>query len=177
VSPGDAAASDDPHVRRLAELFRSHPIWCEAAKRIAEEASSKVFFSHRPGEPFRLLRRGGVSVLEAGAAEDPDFAFCFPPAAIEELARTSGATGDFALALFRLALEDDPQRQLRIRVIAPFPRLLRRGYVELLLRGGPRLLWFGATHGVRTLTGLRRLVDAARREGPEEWEQAGEAPR
>lgn len=32
------AASDDPHVRRLAELFRAHPAWCEAARRIAPEA-------------------------------------------------------------------------------------------------------------------------------------------
>ena len=177
MSPGGAGASEDPQVRRLAELFRSHPIWCEAARQIAADGSCAVFFSHRPGEPWRLVRRGGVSVLEPGPAEDPDLAFCFSPAAIEALAHTKGGVGDFALALFRLGLEDDPERRVRIRVIAPFGRLLRRGYVTLLLRGGPRLLRFGARHGVRSLAELRRFVDSARHEGPEEWEASAEGAR
>ena len=172
MKPARAAASEDPHVARLAELFRSHEIWSEAARLIAADATCAVFFSHRPGEPWRLVRRGGVSVLEPGAAQDPDFAFCFAPRAIEALARTRGGIGDFALALFRLALERDPERRVRIRVIAPFGRLLRRGYVGLLLRGGPKLLRFGARHGVRSLAELRRLVDAARRTKPEAWERA-----
>lgn len=165
-----AGASDDPHVRRLAELFRAHPAWGEAARRLAPESESKVCFRHRPGEPWRLVRRGEVTQLEPGRARDPDLAFCFGPHAIEALAATRGGVTDFALALFRLVLEDDPQRGIRLRVIAPFPRLLRRGYVDLLLRGGPRLLWFGATHGVRTLPQLRRLVDSLRGAAPEPWE-------
>jgi hypothetical protein len=160
----------DPHVARLVELFLSHPVWCDAARRIAPESTSKVFFRHRPGEPWRLVRRGGATFLERGRAEDPDLAFCFPPAAIDELSRTQGRAGDFALALFRLMLDDDPERRVAVRVIAPFTRLLRRGYVELLLRGGPRLLWFGATHGVRTLAELRRMVESARTAKPEAWE-------
>jgi hypothetical protein len=171
LSEGPAQAADDPHVARLARLFASHPVWCEAARRIHEDARSSVYFRHRPGEPWRLVRRAGGTLLEPGPAEDPDLAFCFPPEAIETLAQTRGSVADFALALFRLALEDDPERRVRIRVIAPFPRLLRRGYVDLLLRGGPKLLWFGATHGVRTLGQLRRLVDALRRSEPEEWER------
>lgn len=171
MSPGEVPAAEDPHVQRLVELFRSHPIWCEAAGRIAEDANSKVFFQHRPGEPWRLVRRGGGTVLEPGPAQDPDLAFCFPPAAIEELARTRGTIADFALALFRLALDDDPERRVRLRVIAPYARLLRRGYVDLLLRGGPRLFWFAAAHGVRSLAQLRRLVDAARNGVPEDWER------
>jgi len=35
-------------------------------------------------------------------------------------------------------LEDDAAHRVELRVIAPFARLLRRGYVELLLRVGPR---------------------------------------
>jgi hypothetical protein len=173
VSPGESGGAGDPQVLRLAELFRSHPIWCEAARHIADDASSRVFFSHRPGEPWRLVRRGGDTLLLPGADEDPDLALCFTPDAIEELARARGGIADFALVLFRLALEKDPERRVRIRVIAPFGRLLRRGYVELLLRGGPRLLWFGASHGVRTLSALRRLVEDARRAEPEPWERAG----
>lgn len=162
---------EDPHVRRLAELFRSHPAWCAAARRLSADAESKVFFRHLPGQAWRLAREGDVSRLERGSARDPDLAFCFPPAAIEALASTQGGVADFALALFRLMLESDPERRVALRVIAPFPRLLRRGYVDLLVRSGPRLLWFGATHGVRSVAQLRRLVDAVRRAAPEDWER------
>ena len=173
-----ASECGDPHVRRLAEMFRAHPAWCDAARRLAPESESKVFFRDRPGEPWRLVRRGDVTELEPGRACDPDLAFCFPPAAIDALARTQGGISDFALALFRLMLESDPERRVALRVIAPFPRLLRRGYVDLLVRGGPRLLWFGATQGVRSLAGLRRLVDAARGAAPADWEREDEpAPR
>ena len=169
-APRAGEAGGDPHVRRLAELFRAHPVWNEAARGIAEDAASKVFFRHRPGEPWRLVRRGGVSVLEPGAAEDPDLAFCFPPAAIETLAATGGHVADFALALFALMLETDPERRVELRVVAPFARLARRGYVDLLVRGGPRLLWFAARHGVRSVGQLRRMVEEARRAQPAAWE-------
>lgn len=165
-----AAPPDDPHVRRLAELFRAHPVWREAARRLSPDATSTVYFGHRPGEPWRLVRRGEATVLERGHAKDPDLAFCFAPAAIDALAATRGGIADFALTLFRSMLVDDPARRVELRVIAPFPRLLRRGYVQLLLRGGPRLLWFGATHGVGTLAQLRGMVDAARRPKPASWE-------
>ena len=165
-----AGAAGDDAVRRLVELFRAHPVWCQAARRIQEGSASRVFFPQWPGEPWRLVRRGGTSVLEPGDADDPDLAFCFPPAAVEQLESTRGAVGDFALALFRLMLDADPARRVELRVIAPFPRLLRRGYVELLLRGGPRLLWFGATHGVRSVADLRRVVDSVRSSEPAPWE-------
>jgi hypothetical protein len=165
-----APAGSDPHVERLAALFRTHPIWCEAARGISDASTSNVFFRHRPGEPFRLVRHAGESVLEPGRAADPDLAFCFAPAAIEALEATRGSVGDFALALFRLMLDADPERRVELRVIASFVRLLRRGYVGLLLRGGPRLLRFGAAHGVRSLAELRRTVEAARSAKPLPWE-------
>jgi len=167
---GRAEAIEDPEVRRLAKLFRTHPVWCEAARRLSPEATSKVFFRHRPGEPWRLVRRRDVTLLERGAAEDPDLAFCFTPASIDALAKTHGGVSAFALALFQSMVEDDPDRRVELRVIAPFTRLLRRGYVDLLLRGGPRLLWFGAMHGVRTVGELRRLVETVRRATPAPWE-------
>jgi hypothetical protein len=159
-------------VERLAELFRAHPVWRGAAEHVSQDAASNVYFSQRPGEVFRLVRRGGESRLEPGAAADPDLAFLFTPASIDALEATQGGVGDFALALFRLMLEQDPERRVELRVIAPFGRLLRRGYVSLLLRGGPRLLRFGAAHGVRNVAELRRAVEAARSASPHAWETA-----
>jgi len=166
-------SSPDATVQQLATLFRTHPAWLSAASLLQPEASSSVFFSHRPGEAWRLERRDGVACLLPGAATDPDLVFCFPPAAVEALARVDGRVGDFAVELFGLVAETRPDLRVRLRVAAPFARLVRRGYLSLLAAGGWRVLAVGAKRGVRSIAELRALVEASRRSGPQPWE--GEA--
>lgn len=147
----------DPYVAKLADYFRTHPVWVNAARSIKEGASSSVVFSHLEGE-WHLLRRGGESLLLPGPATDPDLAFRFTPAAIERITKVEGNIGDFATELFACITSDDPELAVDVRVLAPFPRLLKRGYVQVLLRGGPKVLQYGAARGVRTLSDLRRLL-------------------
>jgi hypothetical protein len=160
-------------VERLAELFRSHPAWVAAARSIADDATSRVFFTHRPGEAWRLERRRGETRLVRGPVADPDFCFRFPPGAIERLAGVRGGIGQFAVELFTLIGEEDPALRIDFRIAAPFERLARRGYLGLLLRGGPRVIAFGAARGVRTLAALRRLVAGMVGRAPEPWEIEG----
>jgi hypothetical protein len=160
----------DPHVSRLARHFREHPAWESAARHLEESAASVVFFSHRPGEVWHLERREGETLLLPGPVADPDFAFRFTPDSIERLVRVRGSIGDFAVELFQLMSETRPHLHVGFRIRAPFTRLLRRGYLGLLAAGGTRVLAFGAAHGVRTIAGLRRLVEQSRRAEPESWE-------
>lgn len=159
---GLPSATEDPVVQDLARLFRTHPAWCRAAARISQDATSRVAFRHRPGEAWRLVRRGGETYLERGEAHDPDLAFTFGRASVERLAATRGDVADFAIALFELIESDDPELHVDLRVEAPFPRLVRRGYVRMLLWAGPRLLAWGARHGVFTVRQLRARVEAER---------------
>lgn len=168
AEPGDP----DPHVQRLARLFAGHPAWLEAARRIRDGSSSAVYFTHLPGEPWQLVREQGENRLQPGRAADPDFAFCFPPAAVEALEAVEGGYPAFALELFRLILDPDPERHIGFRIVAPLRRLMRRGYVRLVLDAlGPELLAFGAVHGVRSLPELYRLVVRLRKGSPEPWER------
>jgi hypothetical protein len=171
--------SADPTVRMLAQLFRRHPAWVRAAGYVAEGAESAVSFSHLPGRSWRLVRRGGESLLLRGRARDPDFAFRFTPAAVARLAAVRGDIGDFAVELFARILEPREERRVDFRIIAPFWRLARRGYVRLLLASGPEVLRLGASHGVTTLRDLRALVAARRAERPDSAgppEQDGTCP-
>jgi hypothetical protein len=83
----------DASVAQLCDLFREHPVWVEAGRHIAEGASSKVFFSHLPGEAWHLIRLPGKSALRPGPAATPDFAFRFTPLAIDRLAAVQGVSG------------------------------------------------------------------------------------
>lgn len=162
-------------VERLGRLFRDHPAWRQAARRLADDVGSNVYFSTRPGEVWHLERQGDETLLSTGPAPRPDFVFRFTPAAVERLERVRGGIGDFAVELFRLILAEDPDVRVDFRIVASFPRLVRGGYLALLGAGGLPVLAFGAARRVRTLAELRRLVERVRERRPYEWERTSPA--
>jgi hypothetical protein len=164
------AAAEDPHVERLARLFREHPAWRQAARHVSEDSTSRVLFTHRPGERWHLERENAESRLLPGDVPDPDFVFRFSPQSIERLAGIEGSVGAFAVELFGLILGEDPRARVDLRIAAPFQRLVRRGYVRLLVASGGSVLAFGARHGVGSLGQLRRLVARLAQRQPEAWE-------
>lgn len=162
----------DDIVDRLARLFLEHPIWIEASQYISDEATSTVFFSHRPGQAWHLKNQAGQILLLPGITEDPDFVFRFTPAAVKRLESVDKGMDDFAVELFRLMLEKSMDEGVAFRIVADFARLLRRGYVRLLLSAGPGVLAFGAALGILNLSGLRKLVSSSRSREPMSWEKS-----
>lgn len=163
----------DPYVEKLREHFLSEPVWVDAAQPIQEGSESLVVFSHVEGV-YHLHREGKKSLLLFGPPRDPDFGFRFTPKSIEILTSTKGDVGDFAVALFTLITHSDPDVRIGFRVYASFPRLLIRGYVQVLLRGGPKVLQYAAQNGVRTLGDLYRLFQELR--SPEPLEPGKKSP-
>ena len=161
----------DSHIERLAACYREHPAWREAARRLSADASSAVYFSHRPGEAWHLVQHDGGALLLPGRADDPDLAFCFTPAAIERVASVRGGIGEFAIALFECIATEDSELRVGFRVVASFSRLLRRGYVGLVVASGPRVMAYWAGRGILTLGQLRRLVQELRSDRPAAWEE------
>jgi len=159
-------------IDRLADLFREHEAWIAAARHIDPRATSSVYFSHRPGEVWRLEHGGGETQLLPGAAPDPDLVFRFSPGAVARLEATRGGISAFAVELFSRMLDEDPEQRVDFRIVADFRRLATRGYVRLLLAAGPRVVAFGLAHGVASLGALRRLVAELRSRDPADWERS-----
>jgi hypothetical protein len=160
----------DEVIEDLARLFLEHPAWQRAAGQLSEASSSTVYFRHRPGRAWQLVRRGGRTLLEPGASPDPDLVFRFGPESVRRLRETRGGVADFAVRLFSLLDADEPAQRVELRVVAPLRRLMQRGYLRLLLSAGPAVLAFGASHGVRTLGRLRALVESSRSRAPFDFE-------
>lgn len=159
----------DAYAEKLKTMLATHPAWISTAKTIRDGSSSRVYFSHLPGE-FHLLRKDGQSLLIDEPAEDPDFAFRFTPRSIDRLCAVKGSEqADFAIELFDCVVSDDPEVQVGLRVIAGFTRLVWRGYVTMLLRGGPRVLAYGATRGIHSVSDLRKFMRQTRASDPR-WE-------
>jgi hypothetical protein len=160
----------DPHIAQLRELFLTHPAWLSAAQHIKEGSESRVYFSHVPGD-FHMVRKGGQSLLLPGKASDPDFAFRFTPKSIERLSKVEGHDlADFAVELFECIVSEDPELQVGLRIISSFTKLFWRGYVTLLMKGGPRVLAYGASRGVHSAGDLRRFLKQSRA-SDSRWEQ------
>lgn len=139
-------------------------------KSVAEGAASNVYFSHLPDTVWHLTKRNGAVHLLPGRTPAPDFVFRFTPASIVALAHAHGAADAVAVTLFALMLEEDRARRVDFRIVAPFATLWQHGHVRLLVVSGPKVLAFGARHGVRTLGQLRDLVQRMRRAEPADWE-------
>lgn len=160
----------DETVESLTKLFRKHPAWREAARHISSDSVSNVYFTHLPGEAWHLERSEQGSELIRGAVRDPDFVFRFSPASVETLQSVEGGLGAFALALFALIEDSDPEGRVEIRVAASFSTLMEHGFLTLLLTAGPKVAAFGLRHGVIGPRSLAKFVGRARATEPFEWE-------
>jgi len=159
----------DPHVELLRTLFLTHPAWRAASDHLREGASSRVLFSHVPGE-YQLVRRGTQNLLLEGKAADPDLAFRFTPKSIERLSNVqSSDIADFAVELLACGESEDPEVQVHMLVISGFTKLLFRGYAGLLLKAGPRVLT-GGGKGAPSLSDVRKWFSALRSESGWVWD-------
>ncbi len=152
----------DSHILRLAALFADDPVWRDAMAHLRQGVTGALYFSHRPGEVWHFVQTEEGVQVQPGAAKRPDFAFCFTPASVDQLAAVDGDIGDVAVTLFDLILSEDSNRRVGFRVLAPFWRLVRNGHVRLLLDGGPSVLSYGAAHGVGNVGQLRAFVATLR---------------
>ena len=173
MNPPKSQADGDAHVESLAKLFREHRAWREAARYIDRDSMSDVYFTHRPGEVWHLERREEGSELVSGGARDPDFIFRFSPGAIQHLRDVTGGLDEFALALFSLIEEPDPDQRVELRLVSSFARLRQHGVLTLLLRAGPKVAAYGVRRGISGVGGiasLAKLVRQATNKPPYDWE-------
>jgi hypothetical protein len=98
----------------------------------------------------RFTMETGAPTLHQGPAPDPDFTLTLPDGAVERLTSlASDDVGEFGIAFFKLVLDQDPARKVRVRIDAPTTRLLGHGYLGVLALGGMRVTWWLLKNGVK----------------------------
>ena len=146
-------------VKQLADFFRYHPTWIEAARPVKDGSNSEVFFAGFT-QPYHLMRQNGESRLLEGAAPSPDFSFIFPTSVVADFAALGqdAEVADFAIMLFDHIQSQDDAKRIGFRVVGSITQILWRGYLQVLLKGGGRVLQYAAAHGVRNLNDFSRLL-------------------
>lgn len=95
------------------------------------------------GGPARFTMAEGSPRVEEGAAPDPDFTLTLPAGAVARITSLrSDDVGEFGVEFFKLVLDRDPARRVRVKIDAPTSRLLGNGYLGVLALGGMKVgLW------------------------------------
>lgn len=150
---------DPQTVKQLADFFRYHPTWIAAARPVKDGSNSEVFFAGTT-QPYHLMRQNGESLLLEGPAPSPDFSFIFPPSVVADFTALGqdAEVADFAIMLFDHIQAQDEDKRVGFRVVGSITQILWRGYLQVLLKGGARVLHYAAEHGVRNLNDFSRLL-------------------
>jgi len=139
----------------LRRFFRSAPSARRAARPLRREAEVALDLD---GEPARFTMASGLPEVLPGPARDPDFTLALPAEAVRRLTSGPAGVGGLGVALFRMVLSRDPAVRVRVRLHAPTPRLVGRGYLEVLALGGLTVAWWLLRAGARTpLAAIERL--------------------
>ena len=153
----DAPSVPEEARQRLIEFFATHPAWVSAARPLPDGVCSQLFFAGDP-TPWRLIRRGGQSVLEPGEPDQPDFGFVFSEGAIDYMTEPDDATiGDFAVRLYECCFVMDEDYRVELQVLSPISRILRNGYWKIAMKGGWKVMKLARAHGIITIKDVRRV--------------------
>ena len=92
-----------------------------------------------------LFQRDGQPLVERRAAEKPDFIFNISPESVVILnERTKDEIGDIGINVIKEVLAGN----IKIKVVGSLFNLVRRGYFEMIARGGAPVASYLARHGL-----------------------------
>lgn len=152
----------DEAKRRLVNYFAENPAWVSAAKPLGDGVCSRVYFFGEDTE-WNLVRRNGVSVLEPGRADNPDFEFTFSEGAINYMTELAeGTIGDFATRFYECCFLMDEARRVEFQVVSSVSQIVRRGYWIIVLKGGFKVLKIARQHGIGGVQDIKRLFGLLR---------------
>jgi hypothetical protein len=145
MPPADAESAD----LTLARFLTTSPAALSAATSLHEGAEVAITFSDLPGD-WCVRWNGSEPTMSAGRAVDPDFDLDLTSAAVRSIcARADADIGDLGIAFFEHIVAREADRKIRVNSRSGIVKLARRGWLQLLARGGPRLVGWMAKKGLR----------------------------
>jgi hypothetical protein len=136
-----------PSYESLKRFFESAPAARKATRTLARDARVNLALA---GGTVRFTMESGSPAVLDGPAEDPDFTLTLPDGAVERITSlASDDVGEFGVEFFKLVLDGDPARKVRVKIDAATVRLLGHGYLGVLALGGLKVSWWLIKNGVK----------------------------
>lgn len=131
------------------------------AQKAAEPLSNGVEIEFHVGEneTFTFTRAAGKNCVLPNSASNPHFIFTLTPGAADAiLADTATDIGTIGVNILRLAVSQDPNKKVSIRLKAGFLKLFSNGYFGLVTAGGAQLTSFLASRGLGGMGAIKAAL-------------------
>lgn len=133
---------------RMKEFFETNPITKKLVEPLKEGAVAWMEFEGDE-TPYTLIKEKGKSVLRPGKPEKPELYMKFNKGAIDYLFELrSDNIQDYALRLFECAIRPTPERRVEGKLLTSLLDAYRKGYIKMLLLGGPKAVGWAAQLGI-----------------------------
>lgn len=140
----------DPPAAALSAFLSNNPGAQSAARSLRAGAEVAVSFADGAEDRRIYLNNAGQIVLEAAKAIDPDFALHVTAGAIRSIcSRKDGDLGDLGVAFFEHVVSRQQESKIYVTVHSGLGKLTRRGWLNLLAQGGPKVMGWMVKRGLR----------------------------
>ena len=163
-NPFSGARSGERAHAVLSNFLSTSPAALAAASSLRVGAEAAITLTDVEGD-WRIFRTEDSGILfESGKALDPDFDLRIPPAAIHSIcSRHDSDAGDLGVTFFEHLVERDPALKITVKLHSGFIKLTSRGWLTLLARGGPKVVFWLANKGLRGPGGVATALGRLRR--------------
>ena len=134
---------------RMKEFFEVNPVTRKLAGPLKEGAVAELAFDG-DATLYAMVKEGGRSVLRPGRPEHPEMVMKFNKGAIDYIfGLESEKVEDYALRLFECAVQPTQKRWVRVKLTTSILDAYRKGYIAMLLLGGPGAVKMAAQLGIK----------------------------
>jgi len=134
---------------RMKEFFEVNPVTRKLAAPLKEGAVAEIAFD---GDEtiYTMIKEGGKSLLRPGKPERPEMVMKFNKGAIDYLFELqSDRIEEYALRLFECTISPTPERWVQAKITTSIVDAYRKGYIAMLLLGGPNAVKMAAQLGMK----------------------------
>lgn len=149
-------------IEKLKKFIEAHPVAMKAAGHLKKGASADIVIQGVDGIWHFIKTEAGGKFIE-GPSPSADFSMQIPPRAIEELSAMQGDNmAEFGILFFKYAGAQDFDNKIFVQLKSGLLTLTAKGYVKLVLAGGPSLAAWIATKGFGGPAGIKKAFDRLR---------------
>ena len=118
-------------------------------------------------DDYHVIKEEGRLMVKAGAARAPDWTAVISSGAVHSIkAMPDPDLGDLGVMVLKLMAKgvNDPHSEdhIKVHLTAGFFTILRHGYLGILPLGGPKVGKFLAQHGLKNISGIKRVFKKLR---------------
>ena len=134
----------------LSAFLASNPGAQRAAGVLRAGAEVAVSFTDTAADGRIYVNEAGRITLESTKAIDPDFVLRIPPGAIRTIcSRNDTDLGDLGVSFFEHIVSREQESKIYVTVHSGLTKLTRRGWLNLLAQGGPKVMGWMVKRGLR----------------------------